>query len=208
MSTFPERLLLVRHGETDWNQKHLPQGQVDIPLNENGRRQARALAQRLNGWTIHALYSSNLSRAAETAAVLGAALGLTPQLAAAWREIDLGGWCGLDRSELEARFAEEFEALERGEDVPRGGGENMAAVRARVAEHFELLRARHAGETLLVVGHSGSLKALIGHLIGLENWQLRRLSLRGNTGLSVVEFDHHRPQLVLLNDTSHLENHR
>lgn len=81
MSSYPARLLLVRHGETDWNQAKIPQGHADISLNSKGREQARALALRLRGWDIDCIYSSDLARASETAAILGNAVGLAP------------GWC-------------------------------------------------------------------------------------------------------------------
>ncbi len=205
MTDYPARLLLVRHGETNWNAQNLPQGHIDIPLNENGRQQAHALAVRLRDTEIHAVYSSDLVRAAETAAILGTVLGLAPRLSAAWREMDLGAWSGLSRAEIEERFPNELAALDQGVDVPRGGGENMAAVQIRVIPAFEQLRGAHPGQNVLLVSHGGALKALIGHLIGLELSHYNRLSVGCNTGLSIIEFGWGRPQLTLLNDISHLD---
>jgi len=205
MTSYPARLLLIRHGETDWNRRQIPQGHVDVALNQEGRAQAHALARRLQSWAIHAIYTSDLSRAAETAAILGEALGLVPIPDAAWREIDLGGWVGLPDAELEVRFGEELAAIARGEDVPRGGGETMAAVQARAVQAFEAMRQAHLKQTVALVSHGGTLKALICHLIGLELRRVGRLSTRGNAGLSIIEFDQGRPRLTLLNDTSHID---
>jgi broad specificity phosphatase PhoE len=205
MTSYPERLLLIRHGETDWNRQQVPQGHVDVPLNQEGRTQAHALARRLQDWDIAAIYTSDLSRSAETAAILGEALGLVPIPDAAWREIDLGGWVGLSDAELKVRFGDELAAVARGEDVPRGGGETMAAVQARAVEAFEEMRRAHLRQTVALVSHGGTLKALICHLIGLELSRVGRLSTRGNAGLSIIEFDQGRPRLTLLNDTSHID---
>jgi probable phosphoglycerate mutase len=206
VAAYPKRLLLVRHGETEWNREQRAQGLTDVPLNDKGRRQAQALARRLRNHNIDALHSSDLARASETAAILATVLGLPVQLSGAWREIDLGEWAGLNHSEIETRFPEELAALERGKDVPRGGGETLGALRARAAAEFERLAQIHQGQTVLVVSHGGTLKALICHLIGLDIGYQRRLSAGGNTGLSIVEFSAGQPKLTLLNDTSHLES--
>jgi broad specificity phosphatase PhoE len=205
MTSYPARLLLIRHGETDWNRLQTPQGHIDVPLNQEGRAQAHALARRLQTWDIHAIYTSDLSRAAETAAILGEVLGLVPIPAASWREIDLGGWGGLSDAELKMRFGDELAAVARGEDIRRGGGETMAEVQARAVKAFEELRQAHAQQTVALVSHGGVLKALICHLIGLELSRVGRLSTRGNAGLSIIEFDQGRPRLTLLNDTSHVD---
>lgn len=206
MAGYPKRLLLVRHGETEWNREQRAQGQTDVPLNGNGRRQAQALAGRLRNHNIGALHSSDLARASQTAAILATALGLHLRLSAAWREIDLGEWAGLSHSEIETCFPEELAALDRGEDIARGGGETLGALRARAAAEFERLAQIHQGQSVLVVSHGGTLKALICHLIRLDLGCQRRLSAGGNTGLSIVEFDSGQPKLTLLNDTSHPES--
>jgi len=205
MSKYPAQLLLVRHGETDWNRDKIPQGHIDVPLNSSGRQQAHALARRLQGWKIDAIHSSDLFRAAETAAILGATMELTPQPSAAWREIDLGGWGGLTHDKLQARYGDELAALARGEDPPRGGGETMADVQVRVVEGFERLRRSHPGQTVLIASHGGTIKVLICHLIGLELHYLGRLPAMGNTSLSMIEFGSGRPRLASLNDTNHLD---
>ncbi len=206
MASYPARLLLVRHGETDWNQAGIPQGHADIPLNSKGQEQARSLALRLRGWDIDCVYSSDLARASETAAILGNAVGLTPKFVSAWREVDLGGWSGLSHAEIEDRYPHELEALAQGRDIPRGGGETLAALQARAVQEFESLRVSHAAQTILIVSHGGTIKTLICHLIGLELRHHNRLSPGGNTGLSIVQFHSGSPRLTLLNDTSHLRD--
>jgi broad specificity phosphatase PhoE len=206
---YPAHLLLARHGETDWNRDRILQGQVDVPLNANGRRQAHELAVRLGGWEIDALYTSDLVRAAETATILGNVLGLEPRLSADLREIDVGRWGGLTHAELERRYPEEVAALARGEDVPRGGAERVRELQERMVTAFERIGRDHPGQTVLLVSHGGALRTLIAHLLGLDLHEgIRRLSTRGNTGLTHFRFIEGTPQLVLFNDTCHLNGRR
>ena len=200
---YPRRLLFVRHGETDWNRQHILQGSRDVPLNEAGRQQAHAFARRIHGWPVDALISSDLVRAWETAEILGRALNVEPHSSPAWREMDLGNWCGLDLEQIKVRFADQVAALARGEDVPRGGGETWAQLQARTVAGLERLNARHTGQTVLIVSHGLTLKAILGHLIGLPFEYLDRLTTGGNMGLSIVQYDEGAPRLNLLNDTSH-----
>src|SRR2546428_8223790 len=90
-------LILVRHGETVWNQENRWQGQADVPLSETGRAQARRLAQRLRaeGRPVRAIYASDLSRAFHTAEILGEVLGMPPLPDVGWREMDMWVWSGL-----------------------------------------------------------------------------------------------------------------
>src|SRR5439155_24499614 len=96
-------LLLVRHGETDWNREGRWQGQADTPLNDVGRAQARELADALAGERLEAIYASDLRRAYETAEIVGARLGLPVTSEPALRETDVGSWSGLAHDELEGR---------------------------------------------------------------------------------------------------------
>ena len=99
-------ILLVRHGETDWNLERRWQGHIDRPLNDVGRAQARALADRLDSEPFAAVYSSDLARARETAEIVAAAHGLPVHLDPRLREADVGEWSGLTADEIERRYPE------------------------------------------------------------------------------------------------------
>ena len=97
-------ILLARHGETDWNREGRWQGWADAPLNDTGRAQARELAEQLRSTPFDAVYSSDLSRAHETAEIVAAPHGVPVISDAGLREIDVGSWSGLTRAELQERF--------------------------------------------------------------------------------------------------------
>ncbi len=101
-------LVLVRHGETDWNAEHRFQGHADPPLNDRGRAQAHALADELRGTPFDAAYTSPLRRAAETAEILAVELQLPVRPVEALREIDVGEWQGLTRAEVRERYPDGF----------------------------------------------------------------------------------------------------
>ncbi|HEX5137483.1 MAG TPA: histidine phosphatase family protein [Planctomycetota bacterium] len=202
----PALLLLARHGETDWNRERKVQGHTDIPLNEEGRRQAQRLAVRVKGFAIDALLASDLARASETARIVGDALGMAPVLSPAWREIGLGALEGIDAPGAHKDFGELVTAAARQPGPLAAGAETFRAFEARILEGYGALARAHAGKTVLVVSHGGTLKTLIAHLVGLPAERIERLSLRANTGLSVIDFRHDRPQLALLNDARHLED--
>jgi broad specificity phosphatase PhoE len=138
-------LLLVRHGETDWNAEGRLQGHTDRPLNEHGRRQARALAERLAGDGVDAIYSSDLARARETAEIVGERLGLPVVTDPDLRERNWGSWEGLTGSERD-----HVEYV--GEAIDAHGERVVQAVR-RIAE-------QHPGQRIVVVTHGGSLRRI------------------------------------------------
>jgi broad specificity phosphatase PhoE len=138
-------LLLVRHGETDWNAEGKLQGHTDRPLNEYGRRQAQALAEQLAGDSIDAVYASDLSRARETAEILGAKLGLPVVVDPDLREKNWGNWEGLTSDE---RLHVEFE------------GETSEAHRDRTLSAVQRIVERHPDGRIVVVTHGGSLRRI------------------------------------------------
>ncbi|MHC4448970.1 MAG: histidine phosphatase family protein [Planctomycetota bacterium] len=194
-----KRLLLARHGETDWNRSGTYQGHADIPLNELGRAQARALAERLVNEKIAALYASDLLRASETARIVGERLGLEPSFDEAWREMNVGSMTGMHHAEAPPHLREFISAAARSEDPVAPGAETFAQMESRLRTAYDQL----TGETALIIGHGGTLKVLISILIGLPPQNIDRLSLRGNTSLTEISFAHNRPQLVMINDTRH-----
>ena len=158
------RLLLVRHGETEWNRVGRWQGHADPPLNETGRRQAAELAERLAGDGIAAVYSSDLARARETAGAAADRLGLDVVEDPALREIDVGSWSGLTRAEVAEQYPEGFArwlAGEIGHD-----GETREQLTERVVAATTAIAVRHEGETVLVVTHGGVIRALRRHASG------------------------------------------
>ena len=145
-------LLLVRHGETYWNAEGRLQGHSDRPLNAHGRRQARALAERLAGDAIDALYASDLSRARETAEIVGAHLGLSVAVDPDLREKDWGSWEGLTPSERErVAFA----------------GETTEAHRERTLRAVRTIAERHPDARVVVVTHGGSLRRVQAAVTGV-----------------------------------------
>lgn len=158
------RILLARHGETDWNRIGRWQGHADPPLNEAGRSQAAELAERLAGDGIAAVYSSDLKRASETARVVAARLGLDVVEDAGLREIDVGSWSGLTRAEVEQRFPEGY-ARWLGGEIGHDG-ETREQLTARVVDAVERIAATHPDGTVLVVTHGGSIRALRRHAAG------------------------------------------
>lgn len=158
------RILLARHGETEWNRAGRWQGQADPPLNDLGRRQAETLADQLASDGVAAIYSSDLRRASETARIVANRLGLAVTEDRALREIDVGSWSGLTRDEVRERFPEGFArwlAGEIGHD-----GETREQLAHRVVPAVEAIANRHVGESVLVVSHGGVIRALRRHAAG------------------------------------------
>jgi probable phosphoglycerate mutase len=177
------RVLLIRHGETDWNRAGRWQGHADVPLSELGRTQAAALGERLRslGEAVTAIYTSDLARARDTARAVAAALGLASIEDRAWREMDVGRWSGSSRDEIRARYAEEWDRITAGEDLPRGGGETLAAFSARVAGALERVAAEHSGRRVAVVTHGGTIRVALLHALGLPTTRLREVAAVANT---------------------------
>jgi len=198
-------IILIRHGLTDWNAERRWQGHEDIPLNETGIAQAEALGRRLASWPIETIYSSDLKRAAQTAAILGKAVDLEPIYDRSWRERDVGAFQGLTWEEIAVEYPEEFQGMRAGTiDPPRG--EESHALYKRAVTAFNGVAIRHAEKMVAVVSHGGLLHTALLHVLGLPVDQYGRLSLRGNTGISIVEISNGRPRLILMNDTAHLES--
>jgi len=201
-------LYLVRHAETLWNRSGRYQGQTDVPLSEEGYRQARLLASRLarraGREPFDALWSSDLLRARQTAAVLGEALGLAVRVHPGLREMDFGAWEGLTQAEIERSFPESLEAYRRDPVHARPpGGECFAEVVERVGAAFADILGEE-WRRAVVVAHGASLKGWLGTLFGWDPARRRRL-LMANTGLTIVKLQGEQARLVTYNDASHLE---
>jgi broad specificity phosphatase PhoE len=147
-------LLLARHGETDWNREGRWQGWADAPLNENGRAQARELAEQLRSTPFDAVYSSDLARAHETAEIVAAPHDVPVIADSGLREIDVGSWSGLTRAELAEQFP----------NGDRPDGETRDQHRERVHAAVERIARANLGRRILIVTHGGTMRALRGQV--------------------------------------------
>ena len=151
-------LLLVRHGETDWNREQRWQGHSQTRLNEVGREQARRVAEQLDA--VDVVYSSDLARARETADILAVPLGLEVRLDARLRERRLGAWEGLTAEEIETAFADAHRRWQAGEGAGADDAEPFEDFGARVRSFLEDVLRSHPDETVLVVGHGGPIRVI------------------------------------------------
>ncbi|MFI0896904.1 histidine phosphatase family protein [Streptomyces sp. NPDC020983] len=168
------RIVLWRHGQTEWNLEQRFQGTTDIRLTGTGVAQARRAARLLAALRPDAIIASDLSRAAATAAELSALTGLPVTHHKALQETYAGHWQGLTHEEIVGRYGEQYAAWKRGEPVRRGGGELETEVADRAAP-VVLAAADELpdGGVLVVVSHGGTIRTTIGRLLGLapETWE-------------------------------------
>ena len=195
----------MRHGETEWNALGRTHGHSDIPLSEKGRDQAHAVARRLLEAPLDVAYCSDLSRATETARIIledrDVPLHATPEL----RERYYGVFEGLTGAEQRDQYPEMSAASQVNDlDFAPTGGESHRATSARMTDVVAGLRIRHPDETLLIVGHTGSLRAAIIALMELPLEATRRFVM-SNCSLSVFDTHPDNAVLRLYNDTSHLD---
>lgn len=156
------RLCLVRHGQTDWNIEGRYQGQSDVPLNETGRAQARALAEKLAGQTFSAIYASDLGRTRETAGILAACLRLPVQFDARLREINQGEWEGQLVQIIQARYSALWSqrAIDPASLRPPGG-ETVGEVARRVYAALNDITRLYPAGPVLIAAHGISLAVII-----------------------------------------------
>ncbi len=150
------RLILARHGETDWNRDGIWQGHGDPPLNALGRQQSAELADRLGDVEIDILCSSDLRRAFETAEIVAEAKGLVVVPDPHLREMDVGSWTGLTRAQIQERFP----------GATHHDGESREAFDSRVVTVVHRLAASHDGGCVVAVTHGGVVRALQRHVLG------------------------------------------
>ncbi len=172
------RLILIRHGETDWNVEGRYQGQADPPLNARGREQARKLARELAEVGIDVIYSSPLRRAWETAEIIARALGVPLHPEPRLMEIHQGHWQGRLRSEIAAKYPELFQRwLTEPWEVSPPGGEHLREVQRRVYAAVDEILQRHPGQTVALVTHRIPIALLKVRYQGLDKNAVRTLSL-------------------------------
>jgi probable phosphoglycerate mutase len=204
-ATRATRVFLVRHGETALSAEDRFAGSTDVPLGPNGRVQTEKLAARLAGGAFAAVYASPLSRTVETATILAQPHGLQVVVRDGLREIDHGRWEGLRRSDVEARFPDEYSCW--AEDpftfAPHGGEAGVHVVARALPVVREIVTA-HPGEHVLVVSHKATIRLVLASLLGFDARGYRDRLDQSPASLTVLDFkDPVRARLMLFNDVSH-----
>ncbi|MFO1153607.1 MAG: histidine phosphatase family protein [Rhodospirillales bacterium] len=201
------RVLLVRHGATTLSAEDRFAGSTDVDLSDEGRSQARWLAERLAREPLAAVYASPMRRTVETASLVAQPHRLTPRRVDGLREIDHGRWEGLDRGEVEQAFGAEYAAWEADPFTfaPKGG-ESGLNVLARALPVVREIVEQHADQVVLVVSHKATIRLLISSLLGFDARGYRDRLDQHPCCLNILDFrDATRARLMLFNDVSHYE---
>ena len=181
-------IVLVRHGETDWNRDRRFQGHADIPLNTAGRAQVRKLAEQLAADTFTLAYTSPLRRASESAEILADRLDVQVRPSEALKEVDVGGWSGLTVHEVEDRFPEGFARWVEWRCAGWSDGETYEQLGRRVIAGLREIAENHSGERVLAVTHGGPIRTAAAAALGVPLHEVHdRLGSLGNA--AVVRID-------------------
>ncbi|NUT34574.1 MAG: histidine phosphatase family protein [Hamadaea sp.] len=174
------RIILWRHGNTDWNATHRVQGQVDVPLNDLGRQQAADAAARLAPLRPDLLISSDLQRAARTADALADLIGQRPERDARLRERHFGEWQTLTTPEIKERFPESRARWEAADPDPGDGIEPLPDLGKRIGEIIRETAERVPGGLAVLASHGGSIKYGVAALLGWPEEILPSIAPVGN----------------------------
>ncbi len=200
-------LILVRHGETVANVENIFRGRQNFPLNDNGRRQAKLLAEALAKYDVSAIYSSPLSRALETAKAVAQKFSLGVVVEPKLTNISLGSWEGKPHTEIAKLFPKEYDLWRtEPERLVIPGGETLSEVQARAFEAVERIVSENEGKTVVVVSHRAVLKPLIAALIGIKEPYFWKIHM-DNASYSIVYHTKLRGYMLYqLNRNDHLES--
>ena len=199
------KLILIRHGETDWNRKQIFRGRIDVALNETGLAQGRAVQESLRDVQIDNIYSSPLKRAFETASVLEENRGLEVEIEEGFIDIDFGKWQGLTHEKVKEEYKNLYETwLAEPQKVVFPDGESLEDVGKRSMKALEKVIENHPEETLAIVSHRVLNKVLLCAILGLDLshfWYIKQ----DTCTINKFEYRDGKYYLALLNDTCHLK---
>ncbi len=171
------RIYLLRHGETAWNIEKVFRGRAEVPLTDNGRRQAKLAALYLKDKDIEAIYSSPLSRALETAQIVGDALNIELKVDDRLTGLNFGPWQGRPYDEIEKEYPEQFRLYKTEPDLYKiPAGETLDEAMQRGLDLLREIERRHPGSTVLLVTHRVIYKLMLLGILGLDSshfWQLK-----------------------------------
>ncbi len=199
------RLIVVRHGRTEWNRVERFRGRADIELDEVGIKQAEAAAVRISQCRISVIYSSPLRRALTTAEILARRSGLEARLLEGLIDIHYGTWQGLSAEEVTVRDADLYSKwLVSPHTVKFPEGESLGEVRDRVASAVDNVIAQHPKETIVLVSHKVVCQVIVLIMLGLDNshfWEITQ----DVCAINLFEVRGGVPSALSINDTCHLK---
>lgn len=202
------RFYLIRHGETEWNSRGIYQGLTDIPLSEEGEKQALCLGKRFENTSIKldAVYSSPLQRAIKTAESIANAKGLSVVPEQHFKEINFGEWEGHNVKQLTEKYGKSYtDFYERPFSHTFPGEGSFTLVKERSVEGFYQLLEKHKGQSVAIVSHGGVLRVLIMALMDMDETFYKKMWL-SNTSITTIDVSENGKMVLLtLNDFAHLE---
>lgn len=200
------RILLVRHGRTAWNKEEIFRGTEDIPLDDQGRREAACARDHLKGYAIHAALTSPLTRAVETAEIILEPHGVRAEIHQGLSDLNYGDWQGVSHEEVKRRYPELYRQWKKApHTVAFPNGESLGAVRDRALRVAQEVVERYPDKVVLLAAHRVVNKVLIAALLGIDNshfWEI------GQDTAAINIFDYSEGSWIcrLLNDTCHLRS--
>ena len=203
----PTLVLFVRHGQTPTTGKVLPGRARGLHLDDTGRSQAAAVAERLASLpSVDAIYASPLERTRQTAAPIAAARGLKVRTERGLLEADIGDWTGLELKAV--RRLPEWKVVQR---YPSGfrfpGGESFVEMQSRVVATVDRIRAAHPGQTVVAVSHADPIKAAVGHALGAHLDLFQRFTV-SPCSVSAVAYGDGGPMVLSVNSVGDLKSLR
>jgi len=193
------RLILLRHGEPSPAVLGICYGKLDVELSDKGEEQIRGKLPFLRMARPHALYTSPRKRAAETARIVGGALGMSAQTVEALAEIDFGEFEGRSWDEIRKLYPEEFRMwMEHPAAVTFPGGENFAALKQRVLGFTATLQQSHQGQTVVIVAHGGVNRVILADAFGMSDAMAFRID-QAYAAASVIDYFGEAPLVRLIN---------
>ncbi len=198
------RILFVRHGETDWNKEHRIQGQTDTKLTEEGKKQAKRIAERLKDEKIDAIYTSTLSRAIDTAKKINKYHNLKIEKCKEFNELSFGMYEGMKWDEVKEKHPKVFEEREKNKyEFKPEKGESFKELWQRFHKKLLEIEKKHPNENVLIVAHGG---AKIGMMINLLHMKFDEIIKNGirNTAITIFDIEKGKVEFHTINDHSHL----
>ncbi|MFB3886904.1 MAG: histidine phosphatase family protein [Thermodesulfobacteriota bacterium] len=196
---------LIRHGQTAWNKEEIFRGRADVSLNSVGLREAELVGEYLKGTEIHAIYSSPLSRARETARRIAQFFNLKVQFLEGINDMSFGRWEGHPLREIQITDRELYQQWREEPHLVRiPGGETLDEVRVRAMAALDQVAQYHHGKTVVLVSHRVVNKVIICGILGIDNshfWQIGQ----DTAAINRIQFQEGRYVLSLLNEGCHLK---